>query len=114
MALIFLYVLFDSSKQISTVSLPGISKALITEDQNIIAELDLNKDQEVEIKTLKGNIVLEIKQKKIRVLHSKCPKNICMNTGFISEQGQTLVCVPNKIIIEIISDSSSEIDAFIY
>jgi hypothetical protein len=90
------------------------AKALVTEDQKQIAELDLNQDQKVDLKTINNPVTLEIRQKKIRMLHSRCPKHICMNTGWISRKGQTIICLPNKIIIEIISEDDPGVDAVVY
>ena len=35
------------------------------------------------------------------VLHSDCPDQICVNTGWLSESGQTAVCLPNRVTVTI-------------
>ena len=38
---------------------------------------------------------------RIRVLEAGCPDQICVNQGFISDGTAPIVCLPNKLIIEI-------------
>ena len=34
--------------------------------------------------------------------YSNCKNQICVNTGEISDKGETIVCLPNYVIVEII------------
>lgn len=47
--------------------------------------------------------VLEIKQGRVRLLpiedKALCPRGICSHTGWISHSYQSIVCVPNRIIV---------------
>ncbi len=73
--------------------------AVITVNSEIVKEIDL---QAAENKTFQiENITIEIKDSKIRVLSSDCPDKICMHKGFISHTGESIICMPNKLIIEI-------------
>lgn len=51
-------------------------------------------------------IEFEIKNNAIRFKKSDCPDKICINTGLINKSGQTAVCLPNKISIRIVANSS--------
>lgn len=51
--------------------------------------------------TESGDNVLEIKNNKVRVRNSNCPEQICVRTGFISKPGQSIICLPHKLIVEI-------------
>lgn len=44
---------------------------------------------------------LELSPGMARVMHSDCPDKICVNTGWLSESGQTAVCMPNRVTITI-------------
>ncbi len=46
-----------------------------------------------------GKMIIQMKNGKIRVIHSNCPEKICIRTGFIYKTGQSIACVPNKLII---------------
>lgn len=47
------------------------------------------------------HIIYEIKDGRIRITESDCPDKICKNKGFISKSGESIVCMPNKTIVEI-------------
>lgn len=47
-------------------------------------------------------MTLEVGQGKARVLKSDCPEQICVNTGWISGAGQTIVCVPNRTVFRLL------------
>ena len=46
-----------------------------------------------------------MENKKIRVLSSNSPKKIIVKQGFISKVGETLIGIPDKVIIKIVGDS---------
>lgn len=41
-------------------------------------------------------------------LHSDCPDQICVHGGKISADGQMLACVPNRLLVKIVSSDSGE------
>ncbi len=43
-------------------------------------------------------------ERTIRVLESNCPDKICVNTGAVSRDGQSIACLPNHVIIKIGND----------
>lgn len=86
-------------------------KAEIVVDGRVIKKLSLEKNMTFKIAE-KPELEFEIKDKKIRFLHSDCPDKICVNTGFISKGGQAAVCLPNKTAIKITAENSeNEIDS---
>ncbi len=78
----------------------------------MVKSLRLDKDQEIII--LNGEMLIEIKEGRIRVRESDCPRKICVNTGWIKTPGQVIVCVPNKVLVEIKSAGSPFLDAVVY
>lgn len=46
----------------------------------------------------------------VSVVSSTCPDGICIKTGKISRPGQTIVCIPARIVIEICSGGDSDED----
>ena len=63
--------------------------------------LKLNKNKILKLKGERGYLILQIKNRKVRVLKSTCPNKICIKTGWISKVGESIICVPNRIIIKI-------------
>jgi len=64
----------------------------------------LNVDRILEFKGEIGIMKLEIKDKKAKVIESKCPLKICMKKGWIKNKGEQIICVPNRVVIRIDGD----------
>jgi hypothetical protein len=75
-------------------------RALVYHDGVLIEQLDLSKDGIKKIKLPGGNIKIEVKKGRVRMLDSSCPHRICVKDGWIENNGQVIVCAPNKILIE--------------
>lgn len=61
---------------------------------------DVDKAYKIEVDEEYG-IELLIEQDGVSVLHSNCSDKICVNTGKISRSGQTIVCLPARVAVEI-------------
>lgn len=57
-----------------------------------------------------GNVV-EIGTGYIVMYKASCPDQICVKTGKISKPGQTIVCLPHKVLITIKERSDGNADA---
>ncbi len=77
-------------------------------NNELILELSFNEETERRVSFPFGEnkehtAVLEIKQGRVRLLpiedKALCPRGICAHTGWISRSYQSIVCVPNRIII---------------
>lgn len=92
--------------------------AVITVENTVLETIDLS-DCENRIITLKTApaVTLEIKDGKIRFTDSKCPDGTCEKTGWLSNPGDTAVCLPAKTAVSIKSDTASskenELDAVV-
>ena len=45
------------------------------------------------------------------ISEASCPDKICVNHKRIQKSGETIICAPNKVVVEIKSKSKNEIDA---
>ena len=59
---------------------------------------DLEKEQIIEIQNTN---VCEIKDGKVRMISAECPDKLCKRQGPIHKSGETIVCLPNKVVLEI-------------
>ena len=70
---------------------------------------DLNKDQTVEItqETEAGTItnLLIIENGQCRMEQASCHNQICVNHSPIDSRGEVIVCLPNRVVVEIVGDS---------
>ena len=63
--------------------------------------MPLSMDTIIEVQGKIGKSIIQIKQGKVRMLHSPCPLKLCEKQGFISTRGNEIICVPNRIVIRI-------------
>ncbi len=66
--------------------------------------LSENIDKELQVNLKKETAVVKIKDGRVRVLplpKEICPTGRCWNTGWIENPGETIVCLPNKMLISI-------------
>ncbi|MDS0524431.1 NusG domain II-containing protein [Clostridium sp. SHJSY1] len=65
-------------------------------------------EEQIDIKTDYGYNILKIKDKSIQILDADCPDKICVKSGFISNPGEQLVCLPHKLMIQIKSNNNNK------
>lgn len=75
--------------------------------------LDNSSNEKINIKTGLGTNVVEIANNKVRITEADCKDKICIKDGSISKPGDVLVCLPHKVVIEIIGQNS-ETDVLSY
>ena len=83
-------------------------KVVIKVDKEIFGEYDIDIDRVIQIKD--GN-TCEIKGGEVFMTHANCPDHYCINQGRIRLSHQSIICLPNKVIIEIIGLGENDMDA---
>ncbi len=75
--------------------------------------LDKDTQKTIEIEDNYLNTI-QINGDEVAVIASTCSDNICENTGYISKSGEVIVCLPNRLLIQIVgTDTESEFDAVV-
>lgn len=74
----------------------------------------LNKDNTIPIKVGDHYNLIVIKDNKVRITEANCPDKLCVKDGAISKQGQILVCLPNKVVVQIKGKDIDQIDTSTY
>lgn len=77
-------------------------------ENELILEIDLSINNTYEVSGDNGKVVIEVLNNQIRVVEENSPYHLCSKQGFVSKSGESIICLPNKIIIELPSD---ELDA---
>lgn len=80
----------------------GGSTVVVTVDGEEYASLPLGEDAELLIESGGGTNLLIISGGKASVVEADCPNQVCVETGAISSEGQLIVCLPHKVVIEIV------------
>lgn len=73
------------------------STVTVKQDNCIIYSESLYKNATVK---LDGNIVV-IKDGSAFMRDAECKNQICVNSGKISKKGESIICLPNKVTVEI-------------
>ena len=58
------------------------------------------------VQTPQGYNPIVVKDQEIGIVDADCPDQICVHEGFLSKPGQTSVCLPHKVMIEVRSDDA--------
>ncbi len=53
-----------------------------------------------------GTNTLEILDGKARMLHAECPDKLCVKMGWVRFSGQSLVCLPEHLVVRIVGGES--------
>lgn len=84
----------------------------VRQNGNIIMTLPLDKDTEKTIHVSNGGTnTFEIRNQAIVMVHADCGDKTCVNTGKISRTGESIVCLPHRLVLEIIPERSADEDA---
>lgn len=69
----------------------------------------LAQDQEIEING--GSNILVIKNGKADMIEADCPDKLCVKQKAVSKNHESIICLPNKVIVEVDSSENSDFDA---
>lgn len=90
------------------------TRIVVRVDGQEVTTLDLSEDQEYRIEGYQeGSNQLIIRDGEAWIEAATCPDKLCKGMGKIHAAGQSIVCLPNKVVIEILdndSDSGTDID----
>lgn len=85
-------------------------KAVVTVDGKLYGTYSLSQDQTIEI-TQKNHLnKITIKNGAVQMSYSDCRNQVCVKDGRISKTNQSIVCLPNKVMVEI-TGKEADLDA---
>lgn len=61
-----------------------------------------------------GYNLIEVKGKRIRIKEADCGDQICVQRGWITKSGETIVCLPHKLVVEVKAADGGESGSPIY
>lgn len=81
----------------------SLSRAEISVDGKAVMELDLSEDQVLTVDGAGGGYNrIQVRDGAVSVLEASCPDKVCVHTGTVQYPGETIVCLPNRMIITVI------------
>ncbi len=88
----------------------GVYADIMVENRHV-ATLDLLQDRELTVQGQLGPVSIKIHDGKVSVISSPCRQKICEKTGPVFRAGDIIVCLPSKLVIQIRSKNSRNLDA---
>ena len=76
-----------------------------------ITEYPLDKDRTITIQNNGITLVLEVKENSVSVTDADCPDRLCERAHGISRIGETIVCLPARVVIGISEGERSAYEA---
>ena len=84
----------------------------VTIDGKIYGTYDMSVNQEIIIDEPIGYNHFVIKDGIVTMMEADCPDQYCVKHASIHREGETIVCLPHKVVLEITeSDEQREVDA---
>ena len=80
-------------------------KLRIMVDNQEFGVYDLQEDCVIEIGDTNE---CQIKGGKVTMLYGDCPDQVCVHSAAISKNGQAIICMPNKVVLEIIDGKEDD------
>lgn len=87
-------------------------QVVVRVDGQIAARLSLSEEQQypVEIDGTVTNLLV-IRDGTVRMSEAVCPDHLCIHRGAIRYAGDSIVCLPNRVVAEITGDDALDLDA---
>lgn len=79
----------------------------VTVDGSLFGTYSLEEDREISIG--EGNR-LRIEGGEAFMTWASCPDGLCIRQGRISRVGETVVCLPHQVVVEVIKGKPSDLD----
>ena len=85
----------------------------VTQDGKVIKRINLDtvtSPYEFVVTGEYGSNTVRVEQGRICVTDASCPDRVCVNTGWISDGAIPIVCLPNKLVIQVDSAADAQLD----
>lgn len=79
----------------------------VTVDGEVFGEYSLSRDTTIDIC---GTNTLVIEEGMAFLSEADCPDKLCVKMGRIYKKGQTIICLPNKVVVEIMGEEADIVD----
>lgn len=79
-------------------------------DGKTAESFSLDEDRVYTVKTENGTNTLEIKDGYASVTEADCPDKICVRHRKINRNGESIICLPHRVVITVTDGEGDEID----
>ena len=78
-----------------------VDTVVVQVDGKEAVQAPLADDKRFSVEGPLGKTEVEIRDRRVRVTDSPCARKICVHTGWIDKPYQTIICVPNRVVIRL-------------
>ena len=80
-------------------------------DGELLMELPLDQNTQVVLGEGEHTNTLVIENGTARVVEASCPDQICVNQGAVRYAGESIVCLPHKLVVTVEGGETNDVDA---
>lgn len=80
-------------------------------DSEEVMRLPLDEDVSIVLGEGEHTNTLVIENGQAYISQASCPDHVCIHQGKISYDGQTIVCLPNKLVVTAAGGAQADVDA---
>lgn len=88
-----------------------IANVFYQNEKLLSINLDENENNSYIVKGYNGDVKIVTSNGKVKVESENSPLHLCSKQGYISKSYESIICLPNKIVIKI--EDSSDLDAIV-
>lgn len=86
----------------------GAETVTVRVDDKVYGTYDLSETQVIEINQTN---TLTIEEGQARMTYADCPDQVCVHQKAVSKNRESIICLPNKVVVLIESGQENELDA---
>lgn len=91
-----------------TIGREAGSRAVVVVAGQRSAVLPLEATTRITVQGPLGPTVVEGTGHAVHVVSSACPQNVCVRMGEVSAVGETILCVPNRVVVRVEGDTGDQ------
>ncbi len=97
--LVLSVALYGSIQFLVSAATSDLKVAVVTYKDREVLRIDMSVDNTYTVDGTLGDVIIEVKDNKIRVQEETSPYNICSIQGWVEYARVPIVCLPNHIMI---------------
>lgn len=83
-------------------------RVVVTVDGKKYGDYDLSDNQTI---LIQGTNTFQIQDRKVFMTKADCPDKLCVHHKPIFRDGESIICLPNKVVVSIIGGKNRDLDA---
>ncbi|EDN65520.1 conserved hypothetical protein [Beggiatoa sp. PS] len=106
--LIWLYIYYWIDKRLPT------NYALVWVANQSPKQINLQQTKQISFQGAMGESLIEVKKGRIRFIASPCQHKHCIHAGWLTNNGDFVVCLPNQVSIGLYGTKITQFDGIAY